>query len=331
MITLKEVTGMNTKKLTTIAGLGLMLTSAASFAATESWFFQDDDIDFLLGADLSLKATGNGYTIEVGDTLASVFELPTFTRNGVNAIPTGQELTGVAAITLLSKDANGDGTQDDWVFGAVNGGLDAVLTSILGDASRLNGEAGDGSILAMWLNNTDGVGGDRDLNLDAAALPATNCTSLLDCTNQATLGTLLQVDGFLGDPDEFWYAGIDPNVPGGDPTAGDIDLVNALGIGTNIVTANFGLSTFYNQVEPVAFQDVFQSICAGATVADSDGCVNLRGFSTIVGGAGLVNGAFAHSDANATKFVEQIPEPSILMLLSVGLLGIGTGFMKRKV
>jgi hypothetical protein len=318
---------MNMKKLATIAGLGLLLTSGATFAATQSWFFQDDDIDFMLDSNLNLIAPtsggGSGGTISVGDSLVSVFELPTFTINGTNAIPTGQELTGIAAITLLSKDGNGDLTEGDWVFGAVTGGLNAVLTSILGTDAALAGQGGDGSVIGMWLNGTSGAGGDINLNLDAAALPASNCTSIADCMTQGSLGNLLQVDGFLGDPDEFWTASV---IAGGD----NIDTVANLGIGTQVTTANFGLSTFYNTVEPVAFHDVFDNICVGATIADSDQCVNIRGFSTIVGGRGLTNGAFAHSDANATKFVE-VPEPSILMLLSVGLLGIGTGLMKRKV
>ena len=317
---------MDIKKIILTAGLGLALTIGAvpSFAGVQLWAFQDDDIDFLLdGETLQLKTTDAGMTIEVGDVLVSAFEFPTWTIDGANAIPRGKELTGIAAIQLV------DITGSQWTFAPYGGGgLDPILASILGDATRLAGQAGNGSMLAMWLNNTDGVGGDQDLILDAAMGSPTgnpNCTSLSDCIDQATLGELIQVDGFLDDPDEFWV-GFD--LTGG--LATNIDSVWKLGIGTNVFTANVALSTFYNIKEPVLFQDINSDVCAGAVLGDSDGCVNVRGFVTIVGGKGIdsATGAFAHSDANATKYV--VPEPTLLALMGLGLLGFGASLKKRK-
>jgi len=304
-------------------GLGLALGAVPSFAGPQLWAFQDDDIDFLLGPELDLKTTGAGNTINIGDILVSVFEFKTWTIGGVNAIPKGQELTGIAAIQLTSINQSGV-----WNFDPVNGGLDPVLSSILGDANRLAGNGGAGSMLAMWLNGTNGVGSDRDLDLDAAnGTPSgnPNCTSLNDCVDQATLGTLLQVDGFGEDPDDFWIGQAFLNAP-----AQDIDAVWGLGVGTNVFTANIAMTTLYNIKEPVLLQDINSDICVGAVPGAADGCTNVRGFVTIVGGKGIASatGAFAHSDANATKYV--VPEPTLLALMGLGLLGFGVSLKKRK-
>lgn len=313
---------MNIKKLISILGLcaSLSLAAAPAYSATQDWRFQDDDIDFLLDSDLNLIEPGSGHIISEGDILVAVFEIASFTIDGQNAIPAGQELTGISAIQLVDKGGV-------WVFEPVTGGLDAVVDSILGAGSAATifadngGTAGDGSMVAMFLNSTSGAGGDRDLNLDWALDPATNCTSLADCVEQASLGSLLQIDGFLGDPDEFWQALV---FPGGD----SIDDVHALAGTSNVAIVNFGLSNIYNTVTPVLFQDVGGDICAGAALGDADGCVQVRGNANILGGQGLDNGAFAHSDLDAGKFTA-VPEPSLIALLGFGLLGFGMSSRRK--
>lgn len=330
---------MNIKKIVSIIGLGIGLsltaTPALSAFSGGDWKFQDDDIDFLMdGTTLELKAPdGTGNTINVGDLLTAVFEMQTFTINLENAIPPGKEVTGISVIELITKDANGDFIEDDWIFAPTAGGIDTVLDSILGAgsaAARLGTNAGEGSMVAMFINDAidpDPAVLDRDLDFDAAANPASNCVSLFDCVNEVTLGSLLQVDGFMGDPDEFWAADI-LNLPGGGLLPGDdIDFVHSLNEGIQVTNINFGLSTLFNVVEPVLPQNIFGTTVGCSSGIAADGCVHVRGNANVLGGAGLVNGAFAHSDLDANK---KVPEPSAIMLLGVGLLGLGAKSLRRK-
>ena len=191
------------------AAVALALSVAAGSAQGAVLAFQDDDIDFALTSTLAPKTTG---TLAVGDVLVSVFEIPTFTINGVPSIPAGSELTGIAAIQI----ASGTGTvADPWIFAPYSGGLDAVLA--LGtdpDASVTGGGAGGGATLAMWFNSSAGA---DNLVLDAAINGGNpSCQSLASCIFEATRGSLFQVDGFAGDPDEIWFSSVTI------PTGGDV-------------------------------------------------------------------------------------------------------------
>jgi hypothetical protein len=54
--------------------------------------------------------------IMVGDVFVSIVEVPTFTINGVNALAPNTELTGVAAIQLVSCNGTGGGCTDATQF-----------------------------------------------------------------------------------------------------------------------------------------------------------------------------------------------------------------------
>lgn len=298
-------------------GLGLSLMAGASQASLLS--FEDDDIDFILNPDtLALKTSGS---FAVGDVFVSAFEIPIFNIDGVNSIPTGQELTGVAAVQLQAIIGTGIGAQ--YIFGAYSGGLNSILA--LGDNPDPivpGGAAGQGATIAMWMNGTSGVDGDRNLDLNRTTNPATNCTSLSDCLNQASLGSLFQVDGFRGDGDEFWQA---VQITAG---GGDIGTVLTTNNNVLVASANFGLSNFFNAFGEVKFINVATGLfCDAPGISPiADGCVQFSGSATLTGGQGLSNGAIAHSDFDAQKYV---PEPGILALLGVGMLGFATQ-SKRK-
>jgi hypothetical protein len=305
------------KKLASIAGLALSLAVAVGSAHSSTlWSFEDDDIDFALRNGVVITSG----TISVGDVLVSAVQVPQFTINGVPSIPAGQEMTGVAAIQLL----RGDGSLiNPYVFVPVTNGLNSILALAGLSVTVTGGEAGQGAMLALFLNAT-GAGTDRDLELNRSILAATNCTSFSDCVDQATRGSLFQVDGFVGDVDEFWISTL--------AILGGGDIATVLGTNNSLIVANvnFALSTLFNVVNPVGFINIATGLECAAAGYVGDGCVQFQGSSTITGGQGLSNGAFAHSDFDAQKYVG-VPEPGTLALLGIGLLaGVGFGASRRK-
>lgn len=302
----------STLKLNAMAlalGAGLVVASAPVFAGV-TWFppvtvFQDDDVDWFIKGENNLLAD----TIEIGDSLISAIEIAN-TSGAFGGGPAGfggDELTGIAAITVTGKTSIGAGLFN-YTFGP-SGDLNAYLSNPL-PAGVDNTTA----IVAMYLDSTP------DLDLTTGV---TNCTDMADCIVKATDGTLFQVDGFgasvvgaeLGiDPDQYWIVVGAPD---------SIAAIQALGATQTAGFFNFGGSIMYNGTG-IANDSFTEQACG---VFCGGGMVDVLGSGNILGGQGLDNGAFARSDFD---FQKAVPEPATLALLGLGLLGMGASLRKRK-
>jgi len=333
---------MNMRKLGVAAAVGLGLAGSAGAA---EWTFQDDAIDFLFrGGTLVTPngCAGDECNIVSGDVILAVFEYTTFSIDGVNQIPSGQQITGVAAIQIDTQNP----ATGVWTYKAPDEGLNYFLGLGTGTTSVTNGDAGEGAVVAIFQNlaaNTNPSITDRDLVVDnstafggaagLSGLPgSSNCTSVADCITEGSQGDLIQVDGFGLDPNDMWQSLT------GNPAAANIFLAWNANQAASFVDVQFGLSTFYNTIEPVLPipNPYIGGVGPCGDVNDDDLCVQTVGSSNVAGGAtagagpSLENGAFAHAlTISQNKVIEAIPAPGSLALLGLGLFGLA-GVKRRK-
>lgn len=116
------------------------------------------------------------------------------------------------------------------------------------------------------------------------------------------------------DPDTFWSF---TDLVGG---ANSIATMLLTGSSTKVGVANYQLNQVWGD-------DIFSPI-VGIALPGGDGLADMVGSGDILGGRGLINGAFARSDVDVN--VNPIPEPATMTLFGIGLLSLAAVAKRRK-
>lgn len=166
---------------------------------------------------------------------------------------------------------------------------------------------GVGAMVAMFADSTP------DLDM--------SCATQAICEAAATNGDSWMVAGF-GDADDFWVAS--GAFPGG--LTADIADIAALPAVTKLGVANYALSILDNDTGYILNEQF--SPLSGFIVPGGDGMTDIVGSGDILGGAGLAGPYIARSDFD---FQVNVPEPTSIALMGLGLLGVVASRKKIKV
>lgn len=181
------------------------------------------------------------------------------------------------------------------------GFADLTITAINAATGRVDFAATNGNTAVSLYN----LGSEIDFQRET-------CASLTACLDAITDGELWVTLGFA-DADDEWFSVASP-------IANNSANVAQIGAGTNIALVNFALSVLVNN-SGIEFlnQELecnpFLFACAG------DGITQIVGTATLQGGSGLTSGAFARSDTDV--ITNNVPEPTSIALIGVGLLAFG--------
>ncbi len=170
--------------------------------------------------------------------------------------------------------------------------------------SWIFGQYGDTPMVQVY------TGGPTDLIIGIAGQDQ----SLANATAAVIDGTHLWDFSITNDPDTYWK--FTPIESG----ANDPSIVAGILSATKVGVVNYQLNQVWGN-------DIFSPI-EGFMLPGGDGLVDLVGSGDILGGRGLVGGAFARSDIDA--IVNPIPEPATLTLFGFGLLSLAVVIRRRR-
>jgi len=274
-------------------GVGLAVSAGPASAVVQIFSpitaFQDDDVDYVVD-------NGNGI-IDTGDRIISVQKYVNtqgiLGGQGPTNI-TGEEITGVADITIATVLGNG-----------------TLVFAPSGAAGVLSAFAA-GTMVALWRDPAD------DLDVINA-----NCGTRAACLVDAGLGEgvpLYLTAGFFGDVNQYWTS-----LPGAGGNV--IATVQAGGSSTNFGVFNFGLTPGINNT---GFGLGLQS-CLPLCPGGGDNMIQITGSGNIFGGQGLVPAEWTARSDNDFQIVPlQVPEPGSLALVGLALAAAGFGPLRRR-
>jgi len=260
-----------------------------------------------------LGASTNAYSIPLyQDTLLEDddFEVQGVDLNGNGLLDVGDTLTGIFDITQVYNNSNPaqhyDPLELTGVFTTLVTGK--FFSGLPGRYNYTFGAVGaDGVIFQFYTDPSNNFSG-----------ATSECATVAACTARATDGDLWAEFGFTGDLDEQWNAFGAPEDTSlfdqltSDQAAGSFQF--ALGIITD--NTDYGLQEFDLGGCGILFT------CAG------DGRVGLSGSGSVLGVSNLDTPFDISSDTDFR--VSSIPEPSMIGLLGLSLLGFVPALKRRK-
>ena len=272
-------------------------------------------------AEYLIKGTGNtggDSIVEVGDSLRGITSINTFSQGGTDtslgATSGNWELTGLFEITVTGKYSVGDIMPTGATCTSVACFTFGASTSFATELASMGWTNTTGATVAFWEDSANDYNRELDTGNMAADIAAMEAT--------ATGGDMFWLFG-TSIPFDFWIAGAD---------SADIGL-GELG---SALTPFGNFSTGLSLLEAGSGPDLGLVNCTNKW----GGVLPTTSQTNTCGQGGLLSkGDPALSDSFRSAYdsfdnvdfninIESVPEPSVIVLLGMGLLGLG--FSRRK-